>query len=59
VAVALALGLSLAEAVAVSLTPGLGVPEIVPPGEKEAPAEGGDDPEQAETATEASKVNVP
>jgi len=59
VAVALALGLSLAEAVAVSLAPGLGVPEIVPPGENEAPAEGGDDPEQAETATEASKVNVP
>jgi len=59
VAVALALGLSLAEAVAVSLAPGLGDPEIVPPGESEAPAEGGDDPEQAETVAEASKVKVP
>jgi len=53
----LALGLS--EAVAVSVDPGLGDPEIVPPGENEAPAEGGDDPEQAETVTEASKVKVP
>jgi len=53
------LELGLSEAVAVSVDPGLGDPEIVPPGENEAPAEGGDDPEHAETVTEASKVKVP
>jgi len=56
--VALSLGEAVAVSVAVSLAPGLGVPEVAP-GDNEAPAEGGDDPEQAETVTEASKVKVP
>jgi hypothetical protein len=57
--VSLGVALSVGVSVAVSLAPGLGVPVAVAPGDNEAPAEGGDDPEQAETVTETSKVKVP
>jgi hypothetical protein len=57
--VSLGLALSVGVSVAVSLAPGLGVPVAVAPGDNEAPAEGGDPPEQAEIVTEASKVKVP
>jgi len=59
VSLGVALSLGVAVSVAVSLAPGLGVPVAVAPGDNEAPAEGGDPPEQAEIVTEASKVKVP
>lgn len=51
----LGVSLALAEAVAVAL----GVGEPVAPGDNEDPAEGGEDPVQAETVAEASMVMVP
>jgi hypothetical protein len=56
----LAEGLVLSEALAVPLGKMVEVGEVVPAGENEDdPAEGVDDPEQAETAAEASMVMVP
>jgi hypothetical protein len=59
VGVALALALGLAEAVGVPVSVPVGVAEEDAPGENVPPAEGGEDPVQAETVAEASMVMAP